>query len=243
MILIEIAHDFLSGPFCGGEAHNEMADMAEKIWDAAGSYILSALKEHEDYSLVVTGHSLGAGVACLLSILCHQRGRERVLGRNVKCFAYGCPPVFNAVELVPDAVATTTCYIHGNDGVPFLSLGHVRRLVSTLQWIDQESSRPLQKTRLMYGKNGPSKKMINAAMQGNTIVPKRGSPFLAVPASAVVWTKENQRGHFDFKVCDPRQVSLMGIQISASFISDHALAAYEEALHYLDEHRDTISLQ
>ncbi|KAI2495573.1 hypothetical protein MHU86_18932 [Fragilaria crotonensis] len=159
---------------------------------------------------------------------------QRILGRKVKCFAYGCPPVFNAVELVPDAVASTTCYIHGNDGVPFLSLGHVRRLVSTLQWIDQESSKPLQKAKLLIGKKGRDKRMINAALQGSTIVPKKGSPILVVPASAVVWTRENEMGRFDFKVCDPRQVALLGIQISAGFMGDHALASYEEALHYLE---------
>ena len=212
-----------------------MAEMAERTWDAAGPYILSALEQHEDYSLVITGHSLGAGVACLLNMLCHQRGRERVLGRNVKCFAYGCPPVFSALELVPDAVASTTSYIHGSDGIPFLSLGHVRRLVSTLQWIDHESSKPLEKTRLIYGKKGPNKKMISAALQGNTIVPKKGSPILTVPASSVIWTQEKKWGHFDFKVCDPKQVSMLGIQISANFLADHALASYEEALHYLED--------
>ena len=210
-----------------------MAEMAEKTWEAAAPFILAALKEHDDYSLVITGHSLGAGVACLLNIMCNQRFRERILGRKVKCFAYGCPPVFNAVELVPDAVASTTCYIHGNDGVPFLSLGHVRRLVSTLQWIDQRSLKPFQKAKLLIGKKSRDKKMINAALQGTDIIPKRGSPILSVPASVVVWTRENEWGRFDYKVCDPRQVSMLGIQISAGFMGDHALASYEEALHYL----------
>lgn len=163
-----------------------MAEMAERTWEAAGPLVVAALKEHDDYSLVITGHSLGAGVACLVNILCNQRFREKILGRNVKCFAYACPPIFNAIELVPDAVAGTTCYIHGNDGIPFLSLGNVRRMVSTLQWIDSQSLNPFQKSSFLDGMKAPNKDMINAALLGSPIRPKKGAPSLVIPASAVL---------------------------------------------------------
>lgn len=212
--------------------------MAERTWSAARPYVMSALKEHEDYAFIITGHSLGAGVACLVNILCHQRSKEQFLGsKSVKCFAYGCPPVFSPLEFVPDAVEGTTAYIHGDDVVPFLSLGSVRRLVATLSWINSEQlSGPLNflaRKRLAFGKEGPSKSMIKAALQGNRVVPKRGCPLLAVPAATVIWTKETQHGQFDAIVCDTRKVSTLGIQIAQGFLADHALRAYEEALHYL----------
>lgn len=124
---------FFPVPFCGGEAHCEMAQMAERTWKITKPHVVSALESNEDYSFVITGHSLGGGVASLVNILCHQRGRQEVLGRKTSCFLYGSPPVFSPLEIVNDAVSSTTCYINENDVVPFLSVSSVRRMVATLQ--------------------------------------------------------------------------------------------------------------
>eukprot|EP00980_Cylindrotheca_fusiformis_P018720 scaffold6238_cov106-Cylindrotheca_fusiformis.AAC.6 len=58
-----------SKPFCGGEAHCEMASMSERVWDKAGPTVQKLLDEHPTYEFIVTGHSLGAGTACLLTIM------------------------------------------------------------------------------------------------------------------------------------------------------------------------------
>jgi Lipase (class 3) len=225
------------GPFAGGEAHHKMVDMAERTWEVAGPYVVNALQQNKDYSLTLTGHSLGAGVACLVSILCHQRGRKRVLGRNVQCFAYGCPPVFTSPELVPDTVKHTTAYIHGNDGIPFLSLSHVRRLVSKLQWMMEDMSSP---TKLPLQNVFKALKRIGIVYPNtmNTVIPIPGSPILFVPASTIVWTKKVDNGKFDAKFCDPRKVAGLEIPLSANYLNDHSLTSYEGALQYLVEKND-----
>jgi hypothetical protein len=228
------------GPFAGGEAHDKMVEMAERTWEVAGPYIVDALLQNEDYSLVLTGHSLGAGVACLVNILCHQRDRRRVLGRNVHCFAYGCPPVFTSPELVPQAVKHTTAYIHGQDGIPFLSLRHVRRMVSKLQWMMMMT---MNDTTLLSTTKGflPSKVIKTLRRVGIVypsvpkVIPIPGSPTLFIPACTIVWTKNVERGIFDAKLCDPRKVAELEIPLSAAYLNDHALTAYEGALQYLVE--------
>jgi hypothetical protein len=49
--------------FCGGQAHARMAKMARATWKKASEEINVLDSVHKDYGLVVTGHSLGAGVA------------------------------------------------------------------------------------------------------------------------------------------------------------------------------------
>jgi len=53
-----------SEEFCGVQAHAGMAKMARAVWSRAEEAFLSNLNElPDDYSLIITGHSLGAGVA------------------------------------------------------------------------------------------------------------------------------------------------------------------------------------
>jgi len=63
--------------FGGGEAHEGMATMAERLWQVAGPAIVKTLKDHPNYNLVVTGHSLGAGTASLLTILLKQQQQQQ----------------------------------------------------------------------------------------------------------------------------------------------------------------------
>jgi hypothetical protein len=44
-----------SKEFCGGEAHSEMATMAERVWDVTGETVKNMLERNNDYELVITG--------------------------------------------------------------------------------------------------------------------------------------------------------------------------------------------
>ena len=87
--------------FCLGLAHHGMSEMAEDIWKVSGEVINSLLNEKElkDYGLIITGHSLGAGVTSLLNIMCHVNGL--VGERKVTCYAFAPPPTYSPCN--PDA--------------------------------------------------------------------------------------------------------------------------------------------
>lgn len=89
-----------------------MANQAERVWSVAGGTVKDALDRHNNYEFVITGHSLGAGTACLVHILCHSK---RLVGRKMRCFAFASPPVFTPLQLIPNAVRGTTNYIHEKD--------------------------------------------------------------------------------------------------------------------------------
>ena len=129
-IVLDVAA--FSKEFCGGEAHSEMATMAERVWTVAGPKVRNVLEENPGYELILTGHSLGAGAACLVTIFVQNK---RLLPREqkIRCFAYASPPVFTPLEFVPKSVRATTNFVHENDVVPFLSIQKVRKLFSSLR--------------------------------------------------------------------------------------------------------------
>lgn len=225
-----------------------MASMAERTWNVSRPHIEQALSQNEKYSLVLTGHSLGAGVACLLHILVPPLFSRR------KCFVYGCPPVFSPLELVPKRVIdSTTCYIHGDDMVPFLSMTSVRKLADDIQSIHEKKERERNKliSRLPFQifhqkEETKHSSVILNGNNNNKIAPKRGSPLMIIPASTIVWSKQqniddSHGPEFDYKLCDPSKLARLGIPLSRRAMADHALSIYEEALHYFAGQESTMS--
>lgn len=101
--------------------------------------IRDALQEHEGYGLVLCGHSLGGGVASILSILLSKpttRGgfvtsntmfQDVYLpeGRPIHCYAYGSPAcVCSKLRLETRGLITSVVY--GRDIVPSLSFGMIQ---------------------------------------------------------------------------------------------------------------------
>lgn len=110
--------------FCLCLAHQGMADMANDLWDVAGDQVCELFKEEElkDYGFIITGHSLGAGVSCLLNITVLV---DQLVGkRKVTCYGFAPP-----LALVLEAIQNCIAYIHNNDAVSFLlSVSSVHRL-------------------------------------------------------------------------------------------------------------------
>lgn len=239
-IVVDVAAQ--SRSFCGGEAHAEMANMAERVWEAAGEAVLNVLRSNENYELVLTGHSLGAGTACLLHILCHQQERKLVEGRRVRCFAYATPPVFSPLEFVPKtALKSCTAYIHDRDVVPFLSVDSVRHLLASLSAIGNQRPKLSQKIKFIARQKDPDEKLVNLVKEANIkrLPPKKGAPVLEIPASTVLWIQRtsdpnSDRISYNAKPCDPRKLSKMGIFIDVNMLQDHTPSRYEHALHFLE---------
>lgn len=90
-----------SEKFEGGYAHSGILSAARWILSNENDTLQVLLSENPGYKLILAGHSLGAGAACLLTYLL----RESVGSRNkrissrlgisnsmIECWGYGCPP-------------------------------------------------------------------------------------------------------------------------------------------------------
>ena len=217
-----------------------MMTMAERVWSAAGGTVRQLLEENEDYELILTGHSLGAGTACLLNIMCHNDGNKLVDGRKVRCFAYAAPPVFSPLELVPGAVQSATNYIHEKDVVPFLSVDSVRHVFTSVRTIEDHMNNKLgriERFKLTAGISNPEddESLIEAVheVSGKRLEPKEGAPILSIPAAANVWMREQASGAYDSVICDSRALAKLGLNVDITMVEDHLPNRYEHAFEHL----------
>ena len=243
------------GEYCGGEGHSEMATMAERVWKTAGPTVADLLQKNEGYELILTGHSLGAGAACLLNILLSQSRVNRpkaldktidiVQRRSIRCFAFASPPVFTPLEVVPRAVASTVNYINQEDFVPFISVNSVRHFFSCIRVLDEYYSGPHASTasergkfdrlRVIWGSQDPPSELVDRVRiaSNEPLVPKRGAPLLSIPAIKNVWMRHDADSNYSVEVCDSRRLARLGILLDANMLTDHSPARYEHAFEAL----------
>eukprot|EP00931_Biecheleriopsis_adriatica_P100930 TRINITY_DN76164_c0_g1_i1.p1 TRINITY_DN76164_c0_g1~~TRINITY_DN76164_c0_g1_i1.p1 ORF type:complete len:661 (-),score=125.97 TRINITY_DN76164_c0_g1_i1:73-2055(-) len=117
-----------------GLAHAGMLKAARALEERLVDAIETGLEKLSGpQKVLICGHSLGAGVAALLTELLLDSGR---LGHaSLQCLAFACPQVLDA-KLAKHAEGHTVSIIVGDDCVPCLSLataGDLRNALSCLQ--------------------------------------------------------------------------------------------------------------
>lgn len=207
-------------PFLGGHAHFGFATLAQALWKS-GSEALSDLPPH--YELVLTGHSLGASVAMLLThIILEEQQQHHVDNRPVRCVAFG--PMPSTTLPVPNC----TAFCYGDDLVPQESLHTFRVLNEHLAAVNRERSSMgyWDVVRLILGWKEPSKELqtaIRAAAEKLPPVP--GAPLLTIPASNRIHLSTNGQA-----VCCQGNLPPM-IRASTKWMAHHTPAQYQAAIH------------
>ncbi|GJQ14309.1 hypothetical protein GpartN1_g6100.t1 [Galdieria partita] len=111
-----------------GCVHNGMLRSAQKLTQIMEPILREACESYPSYRLIITGHSLGAGCAMVLSILL----RERNICDNLQCYAFGPPPVLSD-SLAEACNSFVISFVHNNDIVPRLSIPALRRFFRACQ--------------------------------------------------------------------------------------------------------------
>ncbi|KND02865.1 uncharacterized protein SPPG_01945 [Spizellomyces punctatus DAOM BR117] len=108
--------------------------------------VQSLLEQHPSYSLLLTGHSLGAGLATCLALVWTDRSTGTIpsesglpAGRNVRCYAFA-PPCVVTPALSASCTSFITSFVFGTDLVCRLSLGSVRDLTRVVAWLHTHPS-------------------------------------------------------------------------------------------------------
>uniref|UniRef100_A0A7S0R525 sn-1-specific diacylglycerol lipase n=1 Tax=Pyramimonas obovata TaxID=1411642 RepID=A0A7S0R525_9CHLO len=141
-----------STAFLSGEAHAGIAAGANNVLAQARETLVDVLTRFsdEEYKLVVTGHSLGAGTAILLTMLLLDD--PIFVTCQVECWAFAPPPVFTPLEKIsPRCHRAIKCFVYRNDLVPRLSLFSVRRLCLQVKAADSMPLKAITRLMLAYG--------------------------------------------------------------------------------------------
>jgi hypothetical protein len=263
LALTEVIIDIgaFSRPFCGGEAHSQIAESAEKIWDSANQTILSLLRANNGFELIICGHSLGGGAANLLNVLLHENKGLRISGRSCRCFSFASPPVFCPLDAAKDAVKASTNYIHGNDCVPFLSIDSIRHIFAAINAIENCRLSALTRSRILWGSPDVIDilTLLRVERALTEALPlRKGAPVLLIPAYVNVWMRELEQEEllitvekeldsdvleelvpvvkpFDCVYADSTKLAHLGIQLATCMLEDHFPNGYELALYNLQD--------
>ena len=143
--IIDIVCDEI--PFLDGLAHHGMADAAHTILEKVLPVLRSLLVEtYPGYKLRVTGHSLGAGTAELITMILLSNATADsgwLSNIDIKCIALAPPPVYRPSSILKPLDAyiqqRIIIFVNGNDCVPRLSLANCAWLLSALRAVDNLS--------------------------------------------------------------------------------------------------------
>lgn len=221
--------------FCNGKAHSGIADVTDKLWEVCGDVVNAVLAGFPEYKLVITGHSLGGGAACLLTIKIYAEGLVKP-GTNVECMSYASPAVFTPLQAAETAVSKTTNFIHDNDCVSFLSAGNARELFDSIEVVDKKKGNFWQQLQVIMGAKPPSDELIKsvkiAGIEKETDI--KGAERSFVPAKKIVWMRKNKESE-EYKAYNFLADKLPEIYVNEDMIFDHFPPFYEEALNKLTD--------
>mmetsp|Transcript_53471 Transcript_53471/g.173999 ORF Transcript_53471/g.173999 Transcript_53471/m.173999 type:complete len:526 (+) Transcript_53471:62-1639(+) len=129
-----------------GIAHGGMLRAAKRLQDSLAACVdrgLARLNGHGPKRVVVCGHSLGAGVAALVTALWRDAARFPDVG--VECFAFACPQVLD-MELASAEEACTTTVVLEDDIVPRASFATIQDLRNAVLILSDPAKHGLERS-------------------------------------------------------------------------------------------------
>ena len=229
--------------------------MATNLWKESGERVSGLMEKYPDYKLVVTGHSLGGGTSCLLTVQLYVN--EVFKDRTVECFAFAPPPTFwpcedtravpsSCPDKIQKAIENTVAYIHDNDVVPFLCVGAVRRFAKLLSAVDSRTQKIWfwNREKIFHGFTPIPEDITESVLTAEKLAEKNetveGECPMIIPAHRVIWMKEISEGRFEAFGCDPFKVARGNIFLCPDMLLDHLPEQYENALDALLENENAL---
>ena len=110
--------------FLDGLAHDGILKAALRLIEESTDVLKRAFETYPDYRLIITGHSLGAGVSVLLHLGIRAGKFQDIIPSTIelKTIALAPPAVYKATEIPEHMTNEIIGIVQGNDCVPRLGL-------------------------------------------------------------------------------------------------------------------------
>jgi len=113
-----------SAPFHVGHAHRGILCSAQYLDRELRDHVKNISRSHEEWEIVITGHSLGGAVATVLAIIWHN---DRSIGSKVRAISFAAAACVSK-PLAEDCMGFVTSVVYADDLVSRLSLRAVENL-------------------------------------------------------------------------------------------------------------------
>lgn len=150
-----------SHSFVKGYGHSGVLRSARNLFAKIRGPTLNALRDNRGYELLITGHSLGAAIASVLSLI--MRDDCNFPRATAVCIA---PLPCLSLELAEETVLTAITVVNGPDIVPRLSIPVLLPLVATARYTaDLSPSRKVFSSLGLHGVAVPWKELVQESTE------------------------------------------------------------------------------
>ena len=236
-IIVDVICD--EEPFLNGFAHRGILRGATRIMKEGGEALKEALETHPGYRLVITGHSLGAGTAVLITMGLLKGHYNNIKTNNIQCIALAAPPVFRSESEIPDMKNHIKNFVNRNDIVPRLSLANMAKIVAMARAIDEIELNALDYAKIIAGIDDPE---VNSNLEKlSNIVSKVKQdqfPYLEHPGN-VYYFQQSKSDPQKFQVSNPTgKYFSESLLFFDNMVLDHLQPYYEAAFANVEFEED-----
>jgi len=246
----EYSHHVYTDPETGEElaegfVHKGIMTGARNLSIALSDRTKEALEANPGYSVVIVGHSLGAGSTGLLALL--WLSDPYFVSRGLRAYAYAPPPVFSE-DFSPYVRPAVMSCVLGSDLVARLCYGTIKDLVFIMREFSEREQRRgvIRASEIaassIYGKKKSSADLITIY---NEMLPILDTPKLILPGFIYQMYDTIRNYEASFLKKDRRFVGEFAhpsyysqIVFAKTLLSDHMPDLYETALKALVFHEE-----
>jgi len=221
--------------YLDGFTHKGILTGARNVWTQACASVVSALNVNPGYSLIVTGHSLGAGVAVLIALELLMGDSKAALPEetSVRCVALAPPPVYRSGQSIfsrslPTAVSESIeIFIHNHDCIPRMSLGSLTRLLTSMRAVDNLALSVKEQVDILMDKE---EELLEKTVEAINQAKQDQFPFLQHPGK-IFYLKKGQGEEGRYVAIPETSESFTGrLYLLDDMVRDHRKPSYREAI-------------